>query len=122
MLQKPYTKKSWYSTIVEKFITYGAAIWGRGSLTKAALNKLFSMQRIYFLISRSYTTISNDILNILASIPLIFIIIKDEFTKSNMLHLKNETNSQQYFPQMTDASVRFLAGSFIRQVRCPISK
>lgn len=37
----------------------------------------------------------------LDGIPLIFIDIKYECPKSNILHLENESFSQQCFPQMT---------------------
>lgn len=92
--------------IIENIITYGESIWGWGNLSKAALNKLFTLQRIFVLqISCGYKIISIDAFNIVIGIPPIFITIKYEFIKNNILHLENEAISKQYFPQMTIQSM-----------------
>lgn len=78
------------STILEKIITNGAIIWWKGNLTKVALNKLVFVHRMFLLrISRGYRTISNDALNILTSIPPIYLTIKYQLTESNILYLEN---------------------------------
>lgn len=83
---------------MERIITYGASIWG-GDLTKAAKQKLYSIQRMFLLqISRGYRTISTDALTVLTGIPPIQFTLQYEYLKSNILHLRNEEIIQKYFP------------------------
>ena len=90
--------KTWYNTIIEKILTYGAGVWA-GDLTAMAQSRLGSIQRLFLLqMSRGYRTASTDALCALTGVPPIRLILDYESTKSKITHLKDAEETAVRFP------------------------
>ncbi|GBL59768.1 Putative protein in type-1 retrotransposable element R1DM [Araneus ventricosus] len=73
--------KSWYFTVIEKALLYGASAWD-GALTKTQIVRLHSIQRIFLLcFTRTYRATSTNVLNALTGIPSIHVVAKTEHIK-----------------------------------------
>ena len=90
--------KIWYSTIIEKIITYGAGVWA-GNLSPLAQTKLSSIQRLFLLqMSRGYRTVSTDALNVVTGIPPIRYTLQHDSARSKLLQLKDADLAATCFP------------------------
>lgn len=116
--------KTWYQTVIERIVLYGASIWGH-NLNKNEIKKLNSLQRIFLLkITRTYRTAPTYALHILAGLPPLHLALKKEAVTQTLTHLQIDSNwhsttfkktdyqsysdkqflhpSDKYFPQTTN--------------------
>lgn len=84
--------KTWYLTVIERILLYGACIWGH-NLNKTEIKKINSIQRIFLLkITRAYRTAPTSALHILAGIPPLHLTLKKEAVTQSVTHTHSDAS------------------------------
>ncbi|XP_035223489.1 uncharacterized protein LOC118196182 [Stegodyphus dumicola] len=94
----PHIQKVLFTTVVEKIVTYAAAVWAH-PMQSRKIKHLSTIQRPFALgITRAYRTTSSDAINVLAGLLPLHIRVEEEAARQIVLQLKRPvTFDEEYF-------------------------
>ncbi|XP_035225603.1 uncharacterized protein LOC118198108 [Stegodyphus dumicola] len=96
----PHIQKVLYTTVIEKIVTYAAAVWAY-PMQGRKVRHLNSIQRPFALgITRAYRTTSTDAINVLAGLLPLHIRVEEEAARQHILQLKKAVtfDDETYYP------------------------
>ncbi|XP_035214414.1 uncharacterized protein LOC118188154 [Stegodyphus dumicola] len=103
----PHIQKVLYTTVVEKIVTYAAAVWAH-PMQGRKVRHLNTIQRPFALgITRAYRTTSTDAINVLAGLLPLHIRVEEEAARQHVLQLKRAVtfDEETYYPEDYETNV-----------------